>query len=298
MVIPWLTTFIRIALKDVHIACPLAAEDYLRLIREHTPSEVDDAFLLPGASKFANNSCRSLTFHVDHDSDLVATPEVEPSVLLYSTDNRSANAISSTLYMVSTLNYLPNLRRVAIEYVDWGFEDIPEQGRLLVFPEQVTELDIKFTFTADSLTALGDRLRNRYCRRWHVGGTTQNVRRLSVFGAPVDFVAEMIWTCPNVEIVDFDGAEDLDALLALPDSLRMLNLHMPASPLRKEDIDKLGLPVALGLGLFSQAHSQMRIVVHSGTPEATPWEQAKKLCEEFKVELVHRPYIAEWIRVP
>ncbi|KAF9820621.1 hypothetical protein IEO21_01324 [Rhodonia placenta] len=284
----WLSLFIHIALRDVHIGCPLSSEDYLRLLRERRPSDPNNDFELESASTTANALCRSLTFRVGHDTHL-PIPNAEPSVLLYSIDNPSANAISSTLYMVSTLNYLPNLRRVSIEYVNWGFEDIPEQGRLLAFPDQVTDLHITFAFTKPALVRLADTLRTRYSRRWYAGGDTPSIRRLSVFGAPMDFVAEMIETCPNVETVDLDGSGGLDALLHIPESLHTLNLHMSSSTLGEAEIGKWRLDAALNMGLLKSPRTmQRRLVFHSGAPDATAWEKARKLCADHNVVLVHK----------
>ncbi|KAI0923844.1 hypothetical protein AcW1_006689 [Taiwanofungus camphoratus] len=286
----WLSIFIRIALKDVHIACPLFSEDYLRLIRERSTFEPDDDYFMAGASATANTLCRSLTFHVDGTPTRKVLPGAEPSLTLYSSCDESANAVSSTLYMVTMLDYLPNLRQVSIEYVDWGFDDIFDQGRLQVFPDQVTHLELKFTFTSSLLVSLVDALRSHYySRRWCSSWELPNVRHLIVSGAPLQFVSDIIETCPNLETVEVDGATNLAALTPVPWSLHTLTLRMPPTELSTAEIEKWKLSEAFEAGLLSRSSTPAQILVQSGQPEASGWEQAKKLCNGLKIQLVHCP---------
>ncbi|CCL99663.1 uncharacterized protein FIBRA_01684 [Fibroporia radiculosa] len=283
----FLSTFIPIALRDVHIPMPLSSEEYLRILRERATFERNDDYLMVDASATANQLCRSLTFSVRHNPKATQLLLGTPSILLYAADDPAASAISSTLYMVRMLDYLPRLRRVSIEYANWGFDDIGEQGRLLAFPDQVTHLDVRFTFTTRKYAELGAALRKDYYRRWHAATHLPGVRHLSVYGAPADFVSEMVWSCSNAETVHLDGLTPLDELIAFPATVRELGVHMGPTPLRRSDIEEWGLKTALEKGLFKRARTGVRIVVSSGSPEAVAWEDARRLCQRYNVELVH-----------
>ncbi|OBZ74257.1 hypothetical protein A0H81_06034 [Grifola frondosa] len=261
----------------------------MRMLRSRTSLEPDDDYMLSSASSTANNLCRSMTFHVDGNRTRAVLPHPEPAIRLYSHLDRAANAISSTLYMVDMLGYLPNLRHVAIEYVDWGFDDIFDQLRLMAFPDQVTRLDIKFSYSSASLLPLADGLREHYVRRWHPHWSTPHVRHLCISGAPMHFVADIVETCPGIETLELDCPARLEALAPLPSSVRTLVLRMPSGSVHRKSVEKWGLNAAVEAGLFFYP-TRPRIVINSGPIEPSAWKEIQRLCKASSIQLVHRPY--------
>ncbi|KAH9935051.1 hypothetical protein B0H21DRAFT_894317 [Amylocystis lapponica] len=275
--------------SDVHIPCPLFAEDYLRLLRPRTSTEPNSDYLMEDASETANALCHSLTFHVDAEPLRRPAAGTPPSITLYSCRDASACAVSSTLYMLATLHHVPHLRRLAVEYVNWGFDDIFDQGRLLVVPPQVSHLALRFSFPGNEHSPLAASLRTTYARRWYSGWVMLHVRHLEVSGAPIEFVSDMIETCPALETLDIDDPAHLAALVRLPSSAHTLTLRISDRELRQEDIEKWCLDDALEKGLLAHSSSP-QIVVHSGTPEVAAWRAAEKSCAKFSVRLAHRSW--------
>ncbi|KAI0704320.1 hypothetical protein BC835DRAFT_1410385 [Cytidiella melzeri] len=218
----FLALFIPLALTDVHITTSSYARHYLRLIRARFPIESNSNLLLPGnAFQSANSLCRSITFHVDASSTpATSSAPRKPAIKLYSAGDSSAQAISSTLdTLIVSKSSVPNLRHVSIEYTDWGFDDLFSQNRLTSFPKQVTELTVRFRFSAalhnmkcksSHATCSGksvlEDLRWRYEMMPHPFGrfAMPNVQRLNVLGATTSFAAGMLEACSGAETVMFD----------------------------------------------------------------------------------------------
>jgi len=219
----WLSTFIRIAFIDVHIFSSKSSNHYLHLLRERAEFESNNDYLLPEASTMANHLCRSIIFHIETRTRGDLKPsEAQPAVTLYSDSSHSADAISNLLYMIDTLNYVPNLRRVTLEYVDWGFDDVFDQCRLLTLPPQVSRLELNYRFS-DNLKSVGRSLSERYrrqpCCRW----TTPNVKTLTISGAPMTFLSSMVETCPNLEVLEVPEVHQLHGSTQLPRRVRALS---------------------------------------------------------------------------
>jgi len=205
----WLSIFIRIALQDVHIVTPSFAQHFLRLLRPtRAPQEHSRIYQLESAGAVANHLCRSLTFHIDSKS--LSRPAAEPAVKLCSNGDLSANGVTMTLYTIECmLTSLPNLRRVALVYSDWGFDDIFDQCRLMPLPRQVTHLELRYAFSED-LERVAKDIRERYIPRpaWGLRWGLPNVKKLTVVGAPVPFIAAVMVACPNLEALELpDGVE-------------------------------------------------------------------------------------------
>lgn len=333
----FLDLFIRTALKDVHLMSAPYTEHYLRLIRDRTPAERDDDYLLEGASKLANTLCRSLTIHIDDlsfrssrlrkaraqrdadeaelelgthaynassssassSSSVTRTRNLNSRrpncIRLYSDNEPSAISASSALYTISMFKFLPNLRHVCIEYVNWGFDDLFDQFRLVVFPSTAEHLEVRFVYTGPVLTRLARRLRRSYLRRCFTNWETPGVRHLTVSGAPIGFVADLVQTCPNVETLEIDEPGSLVPLAPLPGSFRTLKLRMPSAGADSTNVArKWRLAEALDAGLTEvccDGGEQLKVVVRStkkdkdGRPLAA-WEREKSVCGNYHVQLL------------
>ncbi|KAI0761881.1 hypothetical protein BC629DRAFT_1251033, partial [Irpex lacteus] len=203
----FLSLFIRLALTNVHITSSSYAGHYLRLLRTRSPTEPNSDFLLPNnASQTANTLCRTLTFHVDARAS--CAPDTKPAIRLYSSGDSSTQAISSTLYMLDLMTgSVPNLKSIKIEYMDWGFDDIFDQRRLVPMPRQVEELDVRFRFSPalQSMKLHTKRMTPHPFGRF----ATPHIKKLRVFGATTSFVAGMLEACQSAQEVTFDEFVEL-----------------------------------------------------------------------------------------
>ncbi|EMD39069.1 hypothetical protein CERSUDRAFT_93117 [Gelatoporia subvermispora B] len=278
----FLRLFIRIALRDVHIPSPAFASHYLRLLRERTPSEPDSDYFLENASSTANELCRTLIFHID-GRDPAFAPS---SVRLFSARDPAAGAVGSTLYMLDILRLCPNLRRVALAYADWSFDDIFDHARLLLVPPQATDLEVRFAFSPGAPARVAHALRQRYARRGRAYWTTPNVRRLEIFGASTEFVSDMLETCPNAEVLETDSVEKLDMLAQSPSNLHTLGLHLPNSRIHEEDVKAWRLRESLDAGLLSAATAP-NVVMFAGHQEPAVLEHVNQICTASQTRLHH-----------
>ncbi|KAH8093789.1 hypothetical protein BXZ70DRAFT_382295 [Cristinia sonorae] len=258
----WLSLFIRAALVDVHIISPAFADYYLFLVHQPSGSESrETSKLLPNASETANRLCRSINFHVDNNPNRGTSLELPPAIRLYADSHKMAETVSSTLYMIDTLGYTPNLQHVTLDYVDWGFGDVFDQMRLSPLPPQVTSLEIIYSYSKE-LKDTSDSIKKSYSRQPYPMWKTSTVRKLSVAGAPAGLVNAFVLTCPCVEVLEVSGLSSFDHLDEMPDSLHTLVLHLDnfngATDGRKQDF---GLDESLLRKWFAVSSEVKRKVV-------------------------------------
>ncbi|KAI8996547.1 hypothetical protein BD414DRAFT_478354 [Trametes punicea] len=283
----WLGLFLRVAFRNVHIPCPLFARDFLRLLPERTISQGEADLFTAEATSLVNRLCRSITFHVDGGASTTGSGTArEPAIKLYSQTDAAPTAISTVLYMVSTFDYLPNLRHVALEYTDWGYDDLFDQLRLAIFPPQVTHLSLKYSFSAPTLVPLAVYLKSLYTRHRQSHFTIPTVRHLSLSGVPTEFVVDMMQICPELDTVEISNPARLYVIAPLPKSVRTLVLRVPGRTLDKEQMHWWMLAAALEGKLF-HPDTKARIVVRSGTPDPIAWTETKRYCRRFGAELVY-----------
>ncbi|KAJ7672694.1 hypothetical protein B0H17DRAFT_1084282 [Mycena rosella] len=111
-------------------------------------------------------------------------------------------ALARLLYRLHDLSapVLPNLRRIAVEYRDTGFDRVFDNWTLIAFPSQITELEFRYSFSPAMPSWLQRALRAKHDRQacsptW----TTPSVRILTVLGAGASVVLDLGMTCPYVE---------------------------------------------------------------------------------------------------
>lgn len=219
-----LSIFIRTSMRDVHILTPAFSRHYLKLIRPRTSFEPGESYLMRNACQVAHRLCRSLTFHIDSRS---GGGGGEPAIRLYADGDRAAEAVSSTLYVLSLLPvFVPALRRVVLQYIDWGFDDVLDQCRLLPLPAQVAALELRYAFSP-RVARIGALARVHYARAFRVASmrwTMPQVRVLAVHGAPAPFVAAVAKMCPLLERLEVDRHVERDRTWSVPEGLQTLVL--------------------------------------------------------------------------
>ena len=266
----WLAIFINISLTDVHVTSTSFVERYLNLLRERYTAggETDNDYGLIDASHTSNRLCRSISFRFE-----CGQPK--------SKGGPSGEVISNLLYMVEALFYLPNLRKITLEYVDLprGIEDIFEQYRLSAFPNQVTHLSIQSTYSKNS-KVFARSIRGRP-RELFPQWSTPSIRTLSVSGVSAAHISSLIETCPEVEVLKIDNPLTPIMSTPLPITVHTLELRGRSMVDTRNSRDPWGLVAAMEGGLFSTGISQRRVIAHLHTTEDA--EYLKQECDRFGV---------------
>jgi hypothetical protein len=217
--------FTRISLLDVYIPSPSYADHFQHLLARAMHAEDNS----PPA-----HLCRSLTFQL-FNADVYPPPvraeDAAPRGPVYVEDGVTigegyvqekadmGTALSDTLYAITRIYHLPNLRHISIEHTNWGFSHIFDERRLVDFPESVRRLDVSFAFDEWTPGHLLEALRSgKVCRvdgEWGLPG----VEVLGLVGAGPSFVEEMKAVCPNLKKVSVDGRGAIRLPNYVPDVL-------------------------------------------------------------------------------
>lgn len=277
----FLSVFIRIAMRDVHIMTPAYAKHYLKLVRPRASFAPDESYLVRNACQVAHRLCRSLTFHIDARPDAARFPDAEPAMRLYADGDRGAEAVSATLYLLSLVPvFVPGLRRVALAYTDWGFDDVRDQCRLLPMPAHVAHLELRYAFSP-ALARVAARARAHYTPAGGMRWRMPQVRRLTVRGAPPAFVSAMAEMCPMLRTLEVDEHVELDRTWTVPEGVITIVLDTrPALDVTKADWWSIARAAA-GSACFAEVAAQ----------DATEWQlhigrqRLKRICSRLNVDV-------------
>ncbi|KAJ7811236.1 hypothetical protein B0H14DRAFT_2523895 [Mycena olivaceomarginata] len=110
--------------------------------------------------------------------------------------------LESLLETLDAGSLAPNLRRLSIEYLDTGFDDIFDRDALAALPLQISHLDVRYAFSVGMPTWLVESLRKKQERRRNFVWKAPGVTRLSVIGAGKNTIRDLLVTCSNVKTVD------------------------------------------------------------------------------------------------
>ncbi|KAJ6580808.1 hypothetical protein B0H19DRAFT_1017280 [Mycena capillaripes] len=208
----WADIFDLISSRDVYIPSAAFCDHFIQRLRDQTPavppsSSVIERFLrfrrpskpsTPLIRRSANLACRSLTIqianvdiHPDKNSRMRLPMGATLDDLL---ENLDARALA------------PNLRRLSIEYLDAGFEDVFQRAGLAALPTQITHLDLRYSFSAETPLWLAESLRKKQERLRHIGWIARSVTHLSIVGAGENTVQDALRVCPNIQVLEVDSS--------------------------------------------------------------------------------------------
>lgn len=168
----WMDLFARISFKDVYVPCASYVSQYCRTLQKRPTIYAKH---LPNT--FPQQLCRSLTFTPTGASVHPDPSNVADNTVPYHKRTRLGEAIDSTVHDLA--NYLPNLRRVSIEYSDTHFNQIYSDLRYFSLPKQVTVLELRVASYHLMTIELS------------------SVRHLSVFGASEGLLEALIPAVPK-----------------------------------------------------------------------------------------------------
>jgi hypothetical protein len=271
----WASAFHKISLEDVHIPNTLYAQQYLRIIRNDSPIYTDRSQTL------SDLLCSSLSFTLDtHGS---AAGQHPMFIVPFGEQDRLGTMLSNTLYTIDTLSYLPNLRRVSIEYANWGYSDLFDNFRLSSFPAQVTKLEIKFTATS-GITGVPMQY-HRHTGR--VPWSLPFITHLTIGGACEEFIVDMVATCPNLETLEVGNTTRLAVLGSLPCNIHTVILSRPCNTARRGYIKALVGALMGGL-LSTSPPGEPRIILEWGEIGKSTWMWLEEISQNCGVQLVHK----------
>ncbi|KAF7430782.1 hypothetical protein PC9H_006493 [Pleurotus ostreatus] len=183
----WTVIYSRVSSKDVFIPCPNYVPYLINLL--HGPSTIFD----PAVHHLPQECCRSLSFRVEMRPNHKFWDHLIPW---------NASSIFDLLYCLDRIPaYLPNLRRIAIQYSGGGYTDLYQGFRLRNFPPQVTDLEVSFVHNLPSLNCPP----KAYTTRMKHTCYMPSLRRLTIRGEGLSwFILEMLDVSPNVHTLEMD----------------------------------------------------------------------------------------------
>ncbi|KAJ7036608.1 hypothetical protein C8F04DRAFT_1095102 [Mycena alexandri] len=211
----WAALFDVASSRDVYIPSAAFFDHFIRRLRGEPVTVVPapsflggllDRFRKPSKPAFAptrspNLACESITI-------LLANPDVHPDK-----NGRIRLPMGAVLdELLETLDarsLAPNLRRLSIEYVDAGFDDVFQRVGLAALPPQITHLDLRYSFSPEMPSWLTESLRGKQEKQIlrTIGWDAQSITRLSIVGAGENTIQDALAACPNTELLEVDGCE-------------------------------------------------------------------------------------------
>ncbi|KAJ7167555.1 hypothetical protein C8R46DRAFT_1218492 [Mycena filopes] len=86
----------------------------------------------------------------------------------------------------------PNLRRLSIEYIDAGFDDVFQRVGLAALPPQVTHLDLRYTFSPGMPS-------------WLLASMREKQREKQTLKDRDSIVRDVLAACLNTDVLEVDG---------------------------------------------------------------------------------------------
>ncbi len=283
----WLTLIARITSRDAHLDSRRSASAFLlRLLPPHSSTQEPRGPFSMEINRVANQSCRSLTFHID---GRISSP--------FPADEAPGMEVGSALKLASDPHYLPNLQHISISYTDASHNQIFQHLRLGGFPPQTTRLSLDYSWTAPSeVPRFNFDVALVWIHKPSLGprrGFIKNLRHLALSGVPRVFAVVMLaHVCPYVETLELTHPGQLyDPAPLPPGGVRTLILRYPGVALSKRDMASWMLPAALSsdrrLFTIGADLKPPRIIVRSCTPDPVAFIELRRVCKRFDVDLVY-----------
>lgn len=208
----WMVAFMRISSIDVHIPSPQYVWNFFRLICGATLiSSIDKRF-----KSYPSQLIKSITIRIDNDAT-----HPNPSKGF---EHPMGKALTDALDSLRIVR-CPSLQRLTVEYHNCLFDDIASNWRFIHFPSELTELELKYTFSSHTPPWLIESLRSNHERNTNpVPWSLPSVIRLSILGASPALVEDVVSRSPKVESITTDDYINLDENSLLPLSVKSVLL--------------------------------------------------------------------------
>ncbi|KAJ7143323.1 hypothetical protein C8R43DRAFT_1199327 [Mycena crocata] len=203
----WADIFDLISSRDVYIPSSAFCDHFLQRLRVQSPEVPAPSYIGSFLRHFrkptkitqrpANLACQSISIRI-------ANVDVHPdkngrmrlpmgAVLDELLENLDAHALA------------PNLRRLTIDYLDAGFDDVFQRAGLAALPSQITTLELHYSFSADVPAWLIKALQEKQEKQRHIGWISRSVTNLFVSGAGENTVRDIARACPNAQAFKYSG---------------------------------------------------------------------------------------------
>ncbi|KAJ7691977.1 hypothetical protein B0H17DRAFT_1062349 [Mycena rosella] len=208
----WADTLDLVSSRDVYIPSSAFCDYFIQQLRAQAPAAATtspSSFLssfLRGANqppkrtmrrRPANLACKSMTIQI---ANVMTHPDKHTHPRL-----PMGAVLDELLETLDARSLAPNLRRLTIEYLDAGFTDVFHRTGLAALPPQVTHLELRYAFSADTPVWLVEALREKQTRQRHIGWISKSITHLSVIGAGKNTVSDLLRACPRVQRFHGEG---------------------------------------------------------------------------------------------
>ncbi|KAJ7098727.1 hypothetical protein B0H15DRAFT_821972 [Mycena belliarum] len=145
--------------------------------------------------RIVNATCRSITFQL---ANVDVHPDRHERLRL-----PMAAALDELLENLDARPLAPNLRSFTLEYLDVGFDDLPQRMSLDALPEQVKHLCVQYSYSPGMPAVLLLALQMKQQSERKAAWTSQTIREVTLIGAGPDAASDMSRACPNARVVAF-----------------------------------------------------------------------------------------------
>ncbi|KAJ7114072.1 hypothetical protein C8R44DRAFT_630678 [Mycena epipterygia] len=206
----WADIFDLISSRDVYIPSSAFCDHFIQRLRAQPPAAAPSSPFLtsflrrfqwpsepPIKPRSANLACQSLTIQI-------ANVDVHP-------DKNSRTRLPMGAVLDDLLENLdarslaPNLRRLTIEYLDAGFDDIFRRDGLGALPTHITHLEVLFSFSPEMPPWLVTSLREKQQRQRAIAWVSPSIENVSICGAGENTIRDLLRVCPNTRTLMVDS---------------------------------------------------------------------------------------------
>ncbi|KAJ7663967.1 hypothetical protein DFH06DRAFT_920427, partial [Mycena polygramma] len=195
----WADIFDLVSSRDVHVPSSSFCDHFIQRLRAQPPAAPSllyrflEQFRGPAKpfinGRSANLACQSLTIQIPSANN---HPDATGRMRL-----PMGGVLDDLLEILDAHSLAPNLRRLSIEYMDAGFDDVFQRTGLAALPPQITHLELGFSFTDTMPLWLIESLRRKQEKQRYIGWIARSVTRLEVRGAGKNTVEDALRVCPN-----------------------------------------------------------------------------------------------------
>ncbi|KAJ7080743.1 hypothetical protein B0H15DRAFT_786997 [Mycena belliarum] len=180
----WADIFDLLSSRDVYVPSSAFADHFLQRLRAQPPAGPTQML------RSANVACQTLTIQLANDNGANEHARVP-----------MGSVLDDLLEGFDAWSLAPNLRRLTVEYLDVGFDDVFRRISLAALPVQVTHLELLYSFSpgmlARPLRSLQELKEAKQSLKW----TSTNIKNVSVVGAGEKTVKNLSRACPNAQVV-------------------------------------------------------------------------------------------------
>ncbi|KAJ6580789.1 hypothetical protein B0H19DRAFT_1369289 [Mycena capillaripes] len=208
----WAHIFDLVSSRDVYIPSAAFCDHFIQRLRDQPPavppsSSVFGRFLDRFRRQFkpslearsANLACQSLTIQIINGD---IHPDKNGRMRL-----PMGAVLDDLLENLDARSLAPNMRRLSIEYLDAGFEDVFQRAGLAALPTQITHIELRYSFSAETPHWLVESLRRKQEMQRYIGWIARSITHLSIVGAGENTVQDALRVCPSTQRLEVDGCD-------------------------------------------------------------------------------------------